>query len=153
MNGGCTCGAIRYALTAPPLITHACHCTWCQRETGGAFAINAVVETANVNLLAGSPIDVVTPSLSGKGQIIQRCPECHVALWSHYPTAGRKAAFIRAGTLDLPNDIKPDIHIFTSSKRPWVVLPDDADAVPEFYNPADVWSPEARARWAAMMSS
>lgn len=152
MNGGCTCGEIRYELTAAPLITHACHCTWCQRETGAAFAINAVIETANVRLLSGSPIDVLTPSLSGKGQIILRCPKCHVAVWSHYPTAGRKAAFIRAGTIDPPHTVTPDIHIFTSAKRPWVVLPPNALAVPEFYNPAEVWSPEASTRWSAMMA-
>jgi hypothetical protein len=152
MNGGCTCSEIRYELAVAPLITHACHCTWCQRETGGAFAINAVVEAANVRLLSRAPIEVLTPSLSGKGQIIARCPNCHVAVWSYYPTAGRKAAFIRVGTLDQPHDVKPDVHIFTSSKRPWVVLPADALAVAEFYNPADVWSPEARTRWAAMLA-
>jgi hypothetical protein len=153
MKGGCTCGDIRYEMNASPLITHACHCTWCQRETGGAFAINAVVETTNMALLSGAPIEVRTPSLSGKGQIILRCPACHVAVWSHYPTAGKKAAFVRVGTLDLPHSIKPDVHIFTASKRPWVILPADALAVPEFYNPGEVWSPSARDRWAALMAS
>lgn len=153
MKGGCTCGAIRYALKVEPLITHACHCTWCQRETGSAFAVNTVIETANLALLAGDPIEVKTPSLSGKGQIIARCPDCHVAVWSHYPTAGRKAAFIRVGTLDQPHVITPDVHIFTSSKRPWVPLPADALAVPEFYNPAEVWTPSALARWGTMMAS
>ncbi len=152
MKGGCTCGDIRYEMKASPLITHACHCTWCQRETGGAFAINAVVETTNMALLSGAPIEVRTPSLSGKGQIILRCPACHIAVWSHYPTAGKKAAFVRVGTLDLPHNIKPDVHIFTASKRPWVVLPADALAVLEFYNPAEVWSQSARERWGAMMA-
>ncbi len=152
MKGGCTCGEIRCELKAAPLITHACHCTWCQRETGGAFAINAVVESRNVALLAGSPVEVLTPSLSGKGQIIARCPNCHVAVWSHYPTAGKRAAFIRVGTLDQTQGITPDVHIFTSSKQPWVDLPSDAFAVPEFYNPAEVWSQAALARWAAIMA-
>lgn len=153
MTGGCTCGSIRYELKATPLITHACHCTWCQRETGSAFATNTVIETSNVALLAGAPVEIVTPSLSGKGQIIVRCPTCHVALWSHYPTAGRRAAFIRVGTLDQPHTITPDVHIFTSTKRPWVVLPPDQLAVPEFYDPAEVWSPDMRARWAALMAT
>lgn len=153
MKGGCTCGEIRYELKAAPLITHGCHCTWCQRETGSAFAVNTVVETANLVLLSGQPVEVVTPSLSGKGQIIARCPTCHVAVWSHYPNAGRKAAFVRVGTLDPQHGIKPDVHIFTSSKQAWIILPSDALVVPEFYNPADVWSPEARTRWAAMMAS
>lgn len=153
MKGGCTCGAIRYELRASILVTHGCHCTWCQRETGSAFAVNAVIETAHVALLSGAPIEVKTPSRSGKGQVIVRCPDCHVAVWSHYPTAGRRAAFIRVGTLDRPYDVTPDVHIFTSSKQPWVVLPPGAIAVPEFYNPADVWPPEARSRWVAMMAS
>lgn len=153
MKGGCTCGATRYELKAEPIITHACHCTWCQRETGSAFAVNAVIETGKVIVETGQPFEVVTPSLSGKGQIIVRCPACHVAVWSHYPTAGKRAAFVRVGTLDLPHDVKPDVHIFTSSKRPWVALPREALAVPEFYNPADVWSPAMRERWAALMAS
>jgi hypothetical protein len=152
MKGGCTCGEIRYELMGSPIIVHACHCTWCQRETGGAFAINAVIETSRVKLLAGSPIEVVTPSLSGRGQIIQRCPACHVAVWSHYPTAGKMAAFVRAGTVDQPHTIQPDVHIFTSSKQAWLALPEGACAVPEFYNPAEVWAPTSLARWAALMT-
>ncbi len=152
MKGGCACGKIRYELKDTILITHGCHCSWCQRETGSAFAVNAVIETSKVALLAGEPIEVATPSLSGRGQIIVRCPDCHVAVWSHYPTAGRKAAFIRVGTLDQPHEVKPDVHIFTSTRRPWVVLPDGAPAFEEFYNPAEVWSPLARARWGAIMT-
>ena len=152
MKGGCTCGAIRYELKAAPMITHCCHCTWCQRETGSAFAVNAVIEATNLALISGAPEEIVTPSLSGKGQIIVRCPACRVAAWSHYPTAGRRSAFIRVGTLDLPHDIAPDVHIFTASKRPWVVLPDGARAFAEFYNPADVWSDTMRQRWAVMMA-
>lgn len=153
MKGGCTCGAIRYELNAAPMITHCCHCKWCQRETGSAFAVNAVIESTNLALLSGAPEEIVTPSLSGKGQIIARCPACRVAVWSHYPTAGRRSSFIRVGTLDQPHGIKPDVHIFTSSKRPWVVLPDGAMAFAEFYNPAEVWSDEMRKRWSAMMAA
>lgn len=118
MKGGCSCGEVRYELHDEPLITHACHCTWCQRETGSAFAVNAVIEMARVALLSGRPEAIPTPSHSGRGQTVLRCPKCHVAVWSHYSTAGKKAAFIRTGTLDQPHGIKPDIHIFTSTKRP-----------------------------------
>ncbi|MEQ9122079.1 MAG: GFA family protein, partial [Alphaproteobacteria bacterium] len=88
MDGRCVCGEVRYRLKAAPIVTHCCHCRWCQRETGTAFALNAVVETANVEVLAGQPDLVHTPSASGKGQKIARCPTCRVALWSHYPGAG-----------------------------------------------------------------
>lgn len=152
MKGGCSCGEVRYELKDEPMIVHGCHCTWCQRETGSAFAVNAVVETANVSLHSGEPEPIITPSQSGKGQTILRCPTCRVAVWSHYSNAGRKAAFIRVGTLDHPHGVEPDIHIFTSTKRPWVVLPEGARSVAEFYNPRDIWPETSLKRWAAMMA-
>ena len=149
MDGRCTCGAVRYRVTAKPIIVHCCHCSWCQRETGTAFALNAVVEADNVTLLAGSPETVLTPSLSGKGQKIVRCPTCRVAVWSHYPQAGEKICFVRVGTLDTPDRAPPDVHIYTSTKLPWVVLNDDIPAVPEFYNPKEIWSAESLDRFRA----
>ena len=142
MNGSCTCGAIRYRMNDRPLFTHACHCTWCQRESGGPHALNAMIETDRVEVLAGQPVEVPLPSASGKGQIMVRCPDCQVVLWSHYAGAGREMAFIRVGTLDDPAACPPDIHIFTSTKLPWYVLPDGVPAVPEFYRRSAFW-PEA----------
>ena len=117
-EGGCTCGAVRYALSDAPMVVHCCHCTDCQTETGSAFVINAVIESDRVTLLAGTPDYVMTPSASGKGQEIARCPDCRVALWSHYATSGRKSSFVRVGTLDDPGAVPPDVHIFTRSKLP-----------------------------------
>jgi hypothetical protein len=154
LEGGCTCGKVRYRLRRDPMITHCCHCSWCQRETGSAFVINAVIETSEVELLAGPPIVTLTPSESGKGQLIARCPDCQVAVWSHYPTAREAAAFIRVGTLDDKAAITPDVHIFTSTKASWVGLNDGKPAFDEFYPDAGaVWSPEARTRWAAVLAS
>jgi hypothetical protein len=151
LEGGCDCRAVRYRMETKPMIVHCCHCRWCQRETGTAFALNAVVETDRVTVLQGADdIEVVdTPSASGKGQKIARCKHCRVALWSNYPGGGQAVRFIRVGTLDNPDVLPPDIHIFTSTKQPWVVLPPGAQAVPEFYDPARVWSPEMRERFAA----
>ena len=146
MEGGCTCGAVRYRMEAPPLIVHCCHCSWCQRETGSAFAVNALIESTRLTILKGAPEPVLTPSASGKGQKIVRCPVCRVALWSHYPQAGDAVCFIRVGTLDNPGACPPDVHIYTSTKQPWVVLPDGARAVPEFYDPRAVWPEESRER-------
>ena len=145
MEGGCTCKAVRYRMTAGPLITHCCHCRWCQRETGSAFVINALVETANLEV-TGETVTVDTPSNSGRGQKIVRCPKCHVALWSHYSGGGPALAFVRVGTLDDPDAISPDVHIFTESKQPWVRLPDGAKGFAQFYNVPEVWSEEARTR-------
>ena len=131
MEGGCTCRQIRYRLTGTPLIVHACHCRWCQRETGTAHALNALYEADRVVHTAGEPEIIDTPSASGRGQKIARCPTCKVAIWSNYPQAGAAVRFVRVGTLDDPDRCPPDIHIFTASKQPWVTLPPGAKAVPE----------------------
>lgn len=152
MEGGCSCGAMRYRMTTPPLIVHCCHCSWCQRETGSAFVINAVIESDRL-MVDGTPDYVLTPSESGKGQEVARCPTCRVALWSHYASSRRRSAFVRVGTLDNPAMCPPDVHIFTSSKLPWVILPEGAKIFAEFYPSADgVWSKEAKLRWRALLS-
>ena len=145
LEGGCSCGGVRYRLASLPMFVNCCHCTCCQRETGGAFAINAIIETDRVELTNGATEAVATPTESGAPQIIHRCPTCHVALWSHY--GGRKiAAFVRAGTLDKPNPIKPDAHIFTRSKVAWLALPADQPAFEIFYEMDKQWPPESLAR-------
>ncbi len=149
LAGGCSCRAVRYEITSAPLIVHCCHCTWCQRETGTAFALNAVLEADRVVLTAGMPEVVPIPSASGKGQKVARCPTCRIAVWSNYPGAGDAFRFVRVGTLDEPGRFAPDIHIYTSTRQPWVVLPPDARAVSEFYDPKAVWSAESQARWRA----
>ena len=140
-DGGCDCRAVRYRMHSRPMFVHCCHCRWCQRETGTAFALNAMIEADRVELLAG-PVDIVdTPSHSGNGQRIARCPTCRVAVWSHYGSP--LVSFVRVGTLDAPDAFPPDIHIFTSTKQPWVVLPTGTPAVAEFYTIAEMWPKES----------
>jgi len=150
LEGGCTCRSVRYRMLTPPLFVHCCHCRWCQRETGASFALNAMIEAERVELLAGRPEVVDTPSLSGKGQKIWRCPTCRIAVWSNYGGAGDAIRFVRVGTLDNPDALPPDIHIFTASKQPWVVLPPGTPAVPEFYKAAEFWPADSLARRAAL---
>jgi hypothetical protein len=150
-TGGCDCRALRYAMHGAPLIVHCCHCRWCQRESGAAFALNALIEADRVVLLAGTPEAVMTPSASGKGQKISRCPVCRLALWSNYAGAGDVLRFVRVGTLDDPDAFPPDIHIFTESKQSWVVIPAGARAVPQYYKSAEVWSAESLARRRAVL--
>ncbi len=140
--GGCTCSAVRYQLHCAPMFVHCCHCTWCQRETGSAFAVNAMIETGQLELLSGAVEHIETPSNSGAGQTIVRCPQCEVALWSHYGAAKERIAFVRVGTLDESSACPPDIHIFTSTKLPWVALTDGKPAMEEFYRRSLYW-PEA----------
>ena len=150
LEGGCTCGAVRYRMTSAPLFVHCCHCRWCQRESGASFALNAMIETGRIELLGGAPEPVDTPTESGKGQTILRCPACRVALWSHYAGAGDAIAFLRVGTLDTPDRLPPDIHIFTESKQPWVALPPDTPAVPHYYDRNEYWPRESLARRKAL---
>ena len=155
-EGGCACGEVRYRLGSEPIVVHCCHCRWCQRESGAAFALNAVIEAERVELISGQPERIDTPSASGKGQPVFRCPTCKVALWSHYAGAGDKADFIRVGTLDDANTFPPDVHIFTESKQPWVVLPEGAEQFPIFYSGKDVariYGEDGAARWRALKES
>ncbi|MCB1340904.1 MAG: GFA family protein [Pseudooceanicola sp.] len=148
MHGHCACKEITYRLTDRPLFVHCCHCRWCQRETGSAFVMNAMIERTNVEVLTGQTVEVLTPSESGRGQRVHRCPTCHVALWSHYSDS--RVAFVRVGTLEDPDRFPPDIHIFTESKQPWVILPEGIPAVPQFYDIEAMWPPEALERRARL---
>ena len=152
LEGGCTCRAVRYRLASAPLFVHCCHCRWCQRETGAAFALNAMIEADRVVLLKGAPEIVPTPSNSGKGQKIARCPACRIALWSNYAGAGDAVRFVRVGTLDAPDRLPPDIHIFTLSKQPCVILPPGTPAVEEYYDREKYWPEESLARRRALLA-
>ena len=147
-EGGCACGEVRYRLTAEPLVVHCCHCLNCQRQTGSAFAINLVIETDCVELLAGKPEPVDVPRGKSAKQRIFRCPTCHVALFSRYTRATIR--YVRCGTLDDPASVTPDVHIYTRSKVPWLELPQSAPAFRTYYDPDKVWAPASLERLAAL---
>ena len=152
LKGGCACGQLRFRLLDRPLFVHCCHCSWCQRESGSAFALNAMIEADRVELLTGQPDVVDTPSASGKGQKIARCPHCLVAVWSNYAGAGDVVRFVRVGTLDDPGQLPPDIHIFTASKQAWVILGEGTPSVPEYYRATDYWPRASLERRAALQA-
>lgn len=149
-EGGCTCRSVRYRMTSRPMFVHCCHCRWCQRETGSAFVLNALIEADRVELMSGAPEIIHTPTFSGKGQKVTRCPICRIALWSTYAGLGDVMRFVRVGTLDEPDRFPPDIHIYTSSKQPWVLLPPGTPAVPEYYSAKQYWPPASLARREAL---
>lgn len=132
------------------MFVHCCHCRWCQRETGSAFVINALIESERVEILSGRVETVKLPSASGKGQDIVSCSECQTTLWSHYAGLGDALSFVRVGSLDEPDRLPPDIHIYTSSKQPWVILPEGKPAVPEYYDREKHWPDESQARLKAL---
>ncbi len=151
LEGGCDCRYVRYRMLSTPLFVHCCHCRWCQRESGASFALNAMIEGDRIEVLAGEADVVDTPSESGSGQKIARCPRCRIALWSNYAGAGPVVKFVRVGTLDEPDHLPPDIHIFTASKQPWVVISTGVPAVPEYYEREKYWPAESLARRLAIL--
>jgi len=142
---------VRYALTSEPLVVHCCHCRNCQRQTGSAFVINLLIEADHVELLAGEPRAVDVARDDGSTQRIHRCPDCQVALYSEY--GWPEMLFVRAGTLDDPAAVTPDVHIFTRSKLPWVTLPDSARAYDVYYDSREVWSPASLERLDAVKAA
>src|SRR5215470_16025407 len=147
-EGGCACGAIRYRLTNTPMIVHACHCRDCQKQTGSAFVLNLWIERKFVEPSGDAPVAFrLPPGSSGQPHDVFRCPNCGTALWSKYHAAPGDTLLVRAGTLDDPSAITPDVHIFTRSKVPWLDLSADARVVPAFYKFDEVWSHASHARW------
>jgi len=151
LAGGCTCRAVRYRMETRPLFVHCCHCRWCQRESGSAFALNAMIEAERVELQSGQPQSITIPSESGKGQKVSRCPSCKIAVWSNYAGAGDAFHFVRVGTLDHPDLLPPDLHIFTESKQPWVSLSPEIPAFETFYQRSRYWPTESQERRQAVL--
>jgi hypothetical protein len=145
LQGGCACGAVRYRLTSEPMFVHCCHCRDCQRQTGSAFALNAIIETDRIKLLKATPKPVPVPTGSGRPHDIYRCVKCRTALWSDYGRR-RVMSFLRVGTLDDAAALPPDVHIYTRSALPWVVLPKNARAFKVYYALSKEWPPESIAR-------
>jgi hypothetical protein len=136
-EGGCSCGAVRYRLLSEPLFVHCCHCLNCQRQTGSAFVINVLIEADRVELLGTEPVPADVPRDDGSAQRIWRCPTCQVAVYSEYTRPDVR--FVRAGTLDDPAGVAPDVHIFTRSKLPWVALPESVPAFEVYYETRKLW--------------
>ena len=120
----------------------------CQRQTGSAFVINVLVETDRVEVLSGEPQAVDVPRDDGSMQRVFRCPNCQVAVFSQYTSP--QVRFVRAGTLDDPASVEPDVHIFTRSNLPWVTLPEGTPAFGVFYDMDELWSPASLERLAAL---
>lgn len=137
-EGGCSCTKLRFRLNAEPLIVHACHCRQCQRVTGSAFVMNALIRKEEVELLTG---DIKRVQFPDTYHTAYYCPECATYVWSEY-RSGRfnECWFVRVGTLDEPDSLPPNVHIFTESKQPWVAIPEDVPSYRKFYRIKDTWT-------------
>jgi hypothetical protein len=145
LEGGCACGALRYRLASPPMFVHCCHCRDCQRQTGSAFVLNALIEADRVELLSGDTEMVTVPTDSGRPQKISRCASCKTAVWSVYGGFD-KLRFVRVGTLDDPAALPPNVHIYVRSKLPWVTLPGGVAAFDAYYDSKTLWPRESLER-------
>lgn len=149
LSGRCACGAVKYRLASAPMFVHCCHCLDCQRQTGSAFVLNALIEGTRVQLLSGETKPYPQPTDSGRPHVIHRCPDCGTALWSTY--GGREQLrFVRVGTLEQPSTLAPDVHIYTRSKQPWVRLPDGVPAFEVYYDSKILWPAESLERRKAL---
>ena len=150
-EGGCACGQVRYRLQLPALFVHCCHCHDCQRQTGSAFVLNALIETDRVAILQGQTALSAMPTDSGRPHDVARCPGCGTAVWSHYGGV-KKLTFARVGTLDDPGVLPPDVHIYTRSKLPWIALPEGVPAFEAYYDSKTLWSAQSLARRSALFA-
>lgn len=151
LEGGCSCGAVRYRLERAPMFVNCCHCRDCQRQSGAAFAVNAVIEADQVVLLSSEPQPVAVPTESGRPHQIFRCPKCQSPVWSEY-NGNARARFIRVCSLDKPNSVSPNAHIYVRSKLPWISLPADVPAFEAFYDPVTTWPADSLKRGKAVFS-
>jgi hypothetical protein len=152
LEGSCGCGAVRYRLTDEPYVVHNCHCGLCQRQTGTGSAVNAFIEMERFEHLSGELTEHEFKTGSGATQIVVHCAQCGTPVWSHYPRLGRKVAAVRVGTLDDPSAAAPDVAIYIADKPEWAPLPEGIPAFDEFYNPAELYSPESMARLKALLA-
>lgn len=152
LEGGCGCGAVRYRLNDAPMFVNNCHCRLCQRQTGAGSAVNAFIEADRLEHLSGELAEHGFETGSGGTQTVVRCAICGTPLWSHYARLGRKAAAVRAGTLDDPNAVRPDALIYTADKLEWAALPDTIPQFAAYYDPAELLPPDRLSRLKALLA-
>jgi hypothetical protein len=124
-----------------------------QRLTGNAFVTNIWIERKFVEAGSAVPKSFKLTAGSGKHHEVFFCDRCGAYLWSKYYVSPGDTLLVRVGTLDHPEAIQPDVHIFTRSKLPWLNLPKDVPAFDAFYDIRAVWSVQSKSGSAVMLPS
>ncbi len=127
-EGGCQCGAIRYAIDGVPLTLAVCHCRDCQRQSGSAFGMSLVVRRDDFHLLAGEPRVFTRSADSGNEVACAFCPDCGVRLY-HQPSKLTKTVNVKPGTLDDTSGLEPAMHVWARRKQAWSPIP---AGIPQF---------------------
>ena len=131
MEGGCHCGAVRYAVTARPLAVNACHCDDCKRLSGGPFGLYLHVAKAGIEITGGARDRFIRTGGSGNAIPIERCAACGTRMW-HLPEVAPDLLILCAGTLDESGWAIPTSHIFIEFAAADAVAAEDAIAVEGF---------------------
>lgn len=128
-SGGCACGAIRFKITAPPTAVGVCHCTDCQKASGGPPNYVALVPKPAFEVTKGEARVYFSKGDSGGEPGRAFCPQCGSPLWSLPPDAPFTA--VKLGALDDSSDLSPNLHLYTSSAPPWHLMHDGLPAFPK----------------------
>ncbi len=120
--GGCLCGAVRFQLAADPVMTAICHCTHCQRQSGGAFSVNIGIPRGSLKFTAGATATFEDKGDSGLPVHRHFCARCGSPIVS-VVEATPDLDWVKAGTLDDTSWVKPQVAVWCQSAQPWVSLP------------------------------
>lgn len=132
--GGCVCGRVRYRLNDEPLTLYACHCAYCQAQSGSAFGLSMPVLRKALEVTAGDPVRYEFVAPDGRRRIGKRCGECPTQLWGE-PERLPQVLILRPGTLDDRSWLEPVAHIWVSRAQSWFRIPEGVLVFPE--QPAD----------------
>ena len=122
LTGGCLCGQVRFEVTEPLVSAGYCHCTRCQRRTGSAAAVSALVAPGSLRVTEGEELIRSYDPPDGFSKVF--CSRCGGALWARHPT-DRGIVSVRMGTFDADPGIRPSYRQFVAYAAPWEPIPDD----------------------------
>lgn len=120
VDGGCLCGAVTYTCDAEPVFTAVCHCRDCQRQTGTAFSVIVGVPAQAFELSGEVATHVTIGEDHGRETKRRFCPECGSPVMSESDGIP-DVVIVKAGTLDDPSWLAPQIEVWGKSAQPWVV--------------------------------
>lgn len=130
LTGGCLCGAVRYTVSIPVTELRACHCTHCQKTSGAAGTVNAIVPSEAFRITQGTPRRYDAKADSGRTLYRFFCADCGSPIYSQRATAPERVV-VRAGTFDEPGDMKITANIWTRSAQPWAYIDPASSQHPE----------------------
>ena len=135
-EGGCSCGAVRYRVASTPMRTSVCHCRFCQRRTGSAFGIGIFFRDEDVEFLRGELKTYEHRSDETHRWLrMQFCAICgNTISWTVEALPGVRA--IAGGSLDDPDWLELNRHVWLRSAQRWVPVPQGVERFDEGSLPA-----------------